>query len=680
MNERRDRNKRSSARRPSEGVRIIRPEEAQAALEAGRAAGRRGDDELRFGDVPPAPSGPRPQHRFPLPDSAEAGEEVTLSSRRVASDPPAQRNSPEEDMVTPEQWANGLWEPGDEPTSVTPVVAPESPSRGFVPRGEGIPSAPPAVPQEKAAAPPANRGRSANDPRAGSDRVANGADEEPVHGSARTAGREETTTQAAPFPTSPPAEGITMSGGGQTEMPHWTDPPTGEVPRILVDEPRSEDEDDFGAWKALGSRGVRWRNEGSDWDDLDHLSELGDEGTRVGALDQTRSEHSDLYSFDEEFQRMEERRSGPHTVVIEAASDATEGGSSTVVGGSKAGPNTREAATASTVPPPTVPPQAVPPQAGRSALGAPKGADASNEAGTPQGPSRPRGRRRGGPGGTGTPKGAGGEERSGRDVRTAVAVGVGLLVLLIALYEVGPAGLLALGAAVVLASGVEAYGMLQRSGFRPATLLGLVAIVGIMLAAYWRGSSAIGLISVLFFAATMVWYLLRIVDARPLANVAVTTMAFVWIGVLGSFGALMLRAHDGSGLFLGAAVTAVAADVAAFGAGSLFGSRPLAPHISPGKTVEGLVAGVIGAIVVGIVVGKFLPPWGGLVHGMALGVVVAVMAPIGDLFESMIKRDLRIKDSGSALPGHGGVLDRFDSILLVFPAAFYLATVLGLVK
>src|SRR5262249_20594619 len=98
----------------------------------------------------------------------------------------------------------------------------------------------------------------------------------------------------------PPEEGITVTGGG-TDLPHWTDPPTGEVPRILADDQRDSEpgEDDLAAWNALGSRGMRWRDESEDWADVDEIGELGTDVPRVGALDTTRSEHSDLYSFDE---------------------------------------------------------------------------------------------------------------------------------------------------------------------------------------------------------------------------------------------------------------------------------------------------------------------------------------------------------------------------------------------
>ncbi len=425
-----------------------------------------------------------------------------------------------------------------------------------------------------------------------------------------------------------------MTGGG-TELPHWTDPPTGEVPLILPDDGRDEEgEDDLDAWKALGARGMRWRDDSEDWADVEEISELGSEEAALGALDQTRSEHSDLYSFDEEFERVEAARTGAAPTLADFEELEPD----------PADPRARAAAATSS--------------RARARTGA------HGPAGRP--PGRP-----------GVPA----QNQTGDDdLGTRVVVGIGLVVLLIIAYLVGPKALVVLSAAIVVAAAAEAYGMLQRSGFRPATLLGLVAALGLVFGAYWKGIETLPLAVVLVFAGSMTWYLLRIVEARPLANVAVTTMAFVWVALLGSYSAVMLRAHHGKGLLLGAVVVGVAADIGGFVVGRWLGSRPIAPTVSPSKTVEGFIGGLVAALIVGAIIGKEVTPWGGIRHGLVLGLIVGLVAPAGDLFESMIKRDLGIKDSGSSLPGHGGLLDRFDSLLLVLPAAYYFATLINIVK
>lgn len=255
-----------------------------------------------------------------------------------------------------------------------------------------------------------------------------------------------------------------------------------------------------------------------------------------------------------------------------------------------------------------------------------------------------------------------------------MGIGAGLVTLLIIAYAVGAKALLALSLIVIVAAAAEAYAMVRAAGFRPATLLGLVATAGCVLGAYWRGPSAIAVVSVFLMVGAMLWYVLGIVEARPLANVAVTTMVFAWVAVLGSFAAVMLAQPSGQGEFLGAIVVAVVADVAAYGVGRFIGSRPLAPSISPHKTVEGFVGGLVGALIAGVIIGKELAPWGGMKHGVVLGLIIGLIAPVGDLFESIIKRDLGIKDSGTVLGGHGGLLDRFDGILLALPAAYFVIT------
>jgi phosphatidate cytidylyltransferase len=436
----------------------------------------------------------------------------------------------------------------------------------------------------------------------------------------------------APSPSSSPDlalpdEGINVNTGATPALQHWTDPPTGEVPFILPEREPSQGEE-LAAWQALGSRGLRWRDDPSDWDDLDDVGQLGSDEPRLGALDTTRSEHSDMFSFDEQFERLEDERSGLAAPVGPPPDDLS--------------------------PPPR--------PGGRSSTGRPP---------SPRAVSRSP--RSGGPGDRGPVGG-------GRDMQSATVVGVGLLVGLLIAYALGAAVLMLLATLIVTASALETYNLIQHRGFRPATLLGVCATVAVMLSAYWRGEVSVPLILALVFVTSMLWYMLRVVDARPVVNVGLTVMTFVWIGVFGSYASLLLRVHNGKQLLILPILVTVAADIAAYFAGSSIGSRPLAPEVSPGKTWEGVIGGGVGAILVSFVLSRlpFLSKvWTGK-HALLLGLIVAIVAPLGDLCESMVKRDLGLKDSGSFLPGHGGLMDRFDALLFVLPAAYYLALYLKL--
>ena len=141
---------------------------------------------------------------------------------------------------------------------------------------------------------------------------------------------------------------------------------------------------------------------------------------------------------------------------------------------------------------------------------------------------------------------------------------------------------------------------------------------------------------------------------------------------------MLLAPRDGVGLILGVAICTIAYDVFGFFVGSQFGRTPIAPKVSPNKSVQGTLAGMAASVLLGWVVVSQITPWNHHYGGVLLGVLVAGGAFLGDLCESMIKRDLGLKDFGALLPGHGGVLDRFDGILFCLPIAYYLAVALKL--
>jgi phosphatidate cytidylyltransferase len=224
--------------------------------------------------------------------------------------------------------------------------------------------------------------------------------------------------------------------------------------------------------------------------------------------------------------------------------------------------------------------------------------------------------------------------------------------------------------------------VLRRAGYKPATLLGLVGTLALLFGCYWKGERAIPLVMVLVLIFTFLWYLAGVVHSRPTVNIAATLLAFGWGGLLGSFAALLLRPpgvvgheRDGVAFLLAAVLCTVVNDVIAYVAGQAFGRTPLAPSVSPGKTVEGFGVALVVTVLTGAGVVGSIHPFSPS-KGFVIGLAIALVAPIGDLCESMVKRDIGLKDMGAALPGHGGLADRFDGLLFVLPTTYYLLQVL----
>jgi phosphatidate cytidylyltransferase len=235
-----------------------------------------------------------------------------------------------------------------------------------------------------------------------------------------------------------------------------------------------------------------------------------------------------------------------------------------------------------------------------------------------------------------------------------------------------------LAAVVVGAATLEFCNGLHEKGFRPATLLATIGSAGLVLAGRHYGAGAYPVIFFVVVVFSFLWFLFEITPGRPTLGVAATLLAFGYVGGLGGFAGLLLQdKKTGIGLLLGVVICVIAYDVVGFFVGSQFGKTPIAPKVSPNKTVQGTVAGMIAAIVFGAIVGQ-IHPWN-TKHGLVLGFLVAIGAFLGDLCESLLKRDLGVKDFGTVLPGHGGVLDRFDALLFCLPIAYYLALHFGFV-
>lgn len=269
----------------------------------------------------------------------------------------------------------------------------------------------------------------------------------------------------------------------------------------------------------------------------------------------------------------------------------------------------------------------------------------------------------------------------GSRVLMRLLTGLALGAIVLTCVELGPFASLLFALAVVLTSAAEWFSALRKTGHHPATLVGLLGSAGVMVAAYSRGIDALPLVFVLTAVVTFSWYLFGAVRSRSTVNVATTLLGFGWIGMFGSYAGLLLNPvtfplRHGVAFFFAAVITTIGYDVGAYAVGARYGRRLLLPTVSPKKTVEGLMGGTVGALIVALAIVSNIAPWG-IGSAFALGLVISVVAPLGDLVESLMKRDIGIKDMSSVLPGHGGVLDRVDAILFALPATYYLVVLLG---
>lgn len=259
-------------------------------------------------------------------------------------------------------------------------------------------------------------------------------------------------------------------------------------------------------------------------------------------------------------------------------------------------------------------------------------------------------------------------------VATITGLGFGAVALLA--FLAGPVAVLALVCIVLIVAMAEGYQAFRSAHYHPAAILGLLATPGGVIAGYFAGTQGVLLTFAIFLFLTFLWHLFGLTKHRRVANLTVTAFGWLWIGGLGAFAGLLISPsafphRHGLAYLLGALEAAVAYDVGGYLFGSLLGQHKLAPSISPNKTWEGVFGGSLCALVVAIAITRLMAPWT-LAHVVVLGIVVAVVAPLGDLAESMMKRELHLKDMGNLLPAHGGVMDRIDAILFVLPATYYL--------
>ena len=259
---------------------------------------------------------------------------------------------------------------------------------------------------------------------------------------------------------------------------------------------------------------------------------------------------------------------------------------------------------------------------------------------------------------------------SDRSLGAAVATGLILVALVIVAVIVGESAFFFLAFVVVLLSLWELLAGLETAGRRPATIPALLGGGTVMTLSFLERLEFIPVALVGTMLVAMFFSLLPGRRVTPATDVAWTMLGVFWIGGGGAAAVgLLTLSEDGVLLLLSLVLIAALDDIGAYLVGTNIGKHKIAPSISPGKSWEGVVGGSIVALGAGVLVGAIM--WDiSLLDGVVLGVIAALFNPIGDLFESMAKREIGIKDSGRILPGHGGFLDRIDAIVMCAPPFF----------
>jgi phosphatidate cytidylyltransferase len=263
--------------------------------------------------------------------------------------------------------------------------------------------------------------------------------------------------------------------------------------------------------------------------------------------------------------------------------------------------------------------------------------------------------------------------RTGRNLPVAAAIGLGLGGLaLVTLFTVKATFLIYVGAFAFLALWELRHALAER-GIRLPLIPIAAGGTAMFTLAYWYGAQA-GLAALAITAAVLMAWRLPGGAAGYLRDVTASVFTLAYVPLLGIFVPLMLSTPDGARRTLIFIVLPVCSDIGGYFAGILIGRHPMAPVISPKKTWEGF-GGSVAASVAGGAIMLPLLLHGHVWQGLILGAAAAVTAVVGDLVESMIKRDLEIKDMGTLLPGHGGAMDRLDSLVFVAPVAWLLLSV-----
>ena len=259
--------------------------------------------------------------------------------------------------------------------------------------------------------------------------------------------------------------------------------------------------------------------------------------------------------------------------------------------------------------------------------------------------------------------------RGGRDLSAAVGSAVVFAVAFLASAFVNRWVLLCFVAVVVAIAVLELDAALRAAKLRPPTMVVLVVGVTMLPAAFVYGPRGQVTALAVMVLGVVLWSLLDRRDPLPLQSAGGALLIGLWVPFLASFLALLLARPDGEWYIIITVALTAASDIAAYAVGYQLGRHKLAPAVSPGKTWEGAAGGLLAAVVVSGIAAPLLVDRLSVGRAVALGALVSVVAVLGDLAESAVKRSLGVKDLGRLLPGHGGMMDRVDAMLFTLPIA-----------
>jgi phosphatidate cytidylyltransferase len=269
--------------------------------------------------------------------------------------------------------------------------------------------------------------------------------------------------------------------------------------------------------------------------------------------------------------------------------------------------------------------------------------------------------------------------RAGRNLPVAIITALLLAGVLITTLVLSRPVFVAFLLGIVTLALLELLAVLRARATRPARPVVLAMGALLVVGAYLEGPAALSFGLLVTILASFGWYLVDRGRTEVTRNVAATVFAVVYVPFMAAHLSLVVgRADHYVGAIIGYAALVVIYDTAAYATGATLGRRPIAPQVSPNKSWEGAIGASVACLAAGAFLLPLWEPWT-LASGLVLAGATCVVAPLGDLSESMLKRDLAVKDMGSILPGHGGVLDRVDALLFMAPVLYYVLAVFNLV-